>query len=310
MAIGRKREAVISYVLVAVVLIVFMTPIYLIISSSLKPAPIMFSRPPAFLFKPTLQNYYDLFTMRPFYLQIINSLIAALGSTIVSVSFGSLAAYAISRVKARWMNDVAFWILSMRMFPPIAVVVPYYIIFKTIGLLDTPWALIIVYSTFNIPLTVWLMKGFFDEVPTALEEAAQLDGHGVVATFVHVVLPLTAPGARCRRGVLFHLLLERVPFCAHAHRIECADGNGRGHVLLVERRHPVGPHHGRLFHCAYPRRRLRPHLPALVGEGTDHGLRKGLRPSTSPGVIARVIRCPEKRDQAIWIARGCARDQS
>ena len=82
----------------------------------------------------------------------------------------------------------------MRMFPPIAVVVPYYIIFKSAGLLDTPLALIIVYSTANIPLTVWLMKGFFEEVPIALEEAAAVDGYGLLETFWRVTLPLAAPG--------------------------------------------------------------------------------------------------------------------
>lgn len=193
MTVGA-RDKVLFYLLIGIVLIVFMTPIYLILVSSLKPPALVFSRPPAFIFTPTLQNYYDLFTMRPFHLQILNSLIVALGSTAFSLVFGSLAAYAISRIKHRRVNDVAFWILSMRMFPPITVVVPYYMIFKSIGLLDTPLALIIVYSTFNIPLTVWLMKGFFDEVPQALEEAAQVDGHGVVATFLHVTLPLTAPG--------------------------------------------------------------------------------------------------------------------
>lgn len=191
---SSKREKTLIYLLLAVVLIVFMTPIYLILVSSLKPSPVMFSRPPVFIFTPTLQHYYDLFTMRPFHLQILNSLIVALGSTAFSVTIGTLAAYAISRIKNKWINDVSFWILSMRMFPPIAVVVPYYIIFKTLGMLDTPLALIIVYSTFNIPLTVWLMKGFFDEVPAALEEAAQMDGHGVVTTFLRVTLPLTAPG--------------------------------------------------------------------------------------------------------------------
>ncbi|RRI01966.1 carbohydrate ABC transporter permease [Mesorhizobium tamadayense] len=188
------REKLLVYLLLSVVLIIFMTPIYLILVSSLKPAALMFSKPPAFIFTPTLDNYYDLFTMRPFHLQILNSLIVALGSTAFSLTVGTLAAYAISRIKSRWINDVAFWILSMRMFPPIAVVVPYYIIFQSLGLLDTPLALIIVYSTFNIPLTVWLMKGFFDEVPEALEEAAQVDGHGVFATFLYVTLPLTAPG--------------------------------------------------------------------------------------------------------------------
>lgn len=188
------REKFLTYMLVTIVLVIFMTPIYLILVSSLKPSPIMFSRPPRFIFTPTLQHYYDLFTMRPFHLQILNSLLVALGSTAFSLAIGTMAAYAISRIKHRRINDVAFWILSMRMFPPIAVVVPYYIIFKTLGLLDTPLALIIVYSTFNIPLTVWLMKGFFDEVPEALEEAAQVDGHGVLATFFRVTLPLTAPG--------------------------------------------------------------------------------------------------------------------
>jgi len=188
------REKLLVYILLAVVLMLFMTPIYLIIVSSLKPAPDMFSRPPAFIFTPTLQHYYDLFTMRPFHLQIMNSLIVAFGSTAFSLFFGTLAAYAISRIRNRWTNQIAFWILSMRMFPPIAVVVPYYIIFQTLGILDTPLALIIVYSTFNIPLTVWLMKGFFDDLPEALEEAAQIDGHGVLATFYYVTLPLTAPG--------------------------------------------------------------------------------------------------------------------
>lgn len=191
---SSAREKTLIYILIGIVLVVFMTPIYLILVSSLKPSAVMFSRPPTFIFTPTLQHYYDLFTMRPFHLQIMNSLIVALGSTAFSLVVGTMAAYAISRIKSKRVNDVAFWILSMRMFPPIAVVVPYYIIFKSIGLLDTPLALIIVYSTFNIPLTVWLMKGFFDEVPEALEEAAQIDGHGVVATFFRVTLPLTAPG--------------------------------------------------------------------------------------------------------------------
>ncbi|WP_104401656.1 carbohydrate ABC transporter permease [Vibrio penaeicida] len=188
------KQKILTYFSVAIALLLFMTPIYLILMSSLKPAAYMFSQPPAFLFEPTLQHYYDLFTMRPFHLQILNSLIVALGSTAFSLIVGSSAAYALSRIQGKWVGDIAFWILSLRMFPPIAVVVPYYIIFKSVNLLDSPLALIIVYSTFNIPLTVWLMKGFFDEIPMALEEAAQVDGHGLLSVFFRVTLPLTAPG--------------------------------------------------------------------------------------------------------------------
>lgn len=188
------QQAILVYSLLGIVLIVFMTPIYLIASSSIKPSPIMFQKPPAFWFSPTWDHYIDLFTQRPFGKFIGNSLIVALGSTAFSLFFGTIAAYAISRIKHKRMNDIAFWILSMRMFPPITVVVPYYIIFQTVGLLDTPLALIIVYSTANIPLTVWLMKGFFDEVPQALEEAAAVDGYGLISIFWKITLPLAAPG--------------------------------------------------------------------------------------------------------------------
>ncbi len=188
------QQTILVYVLLAIVLIVFLTPIYIILSSSLKPTPIMFQKPPAMIFAPTLEHYVSLFEARPFGKFIMNSLIVALGSTAFSLFFGSLAAYAISRIRHKRMNDVAFWILSMRMFPPIAVVVPYYIIFKATGLLDTPLALVIIYSTANIPLTVWLMKGFFDEVPSALEEAAAIDGYGLLRIFWYVTLPLAAPG--------------------------------------------------------------------------------------------------------------------
>lgn len=188
------QQTILVYSLLGIVLIVFMTPIYLIASSSIKPSPIMFQKPPAFWFSPTWDHYIDLFTQRPFGRFIGNSLIVASGSTAFSLFFGTIAAYAISRIKHKRMNDIAFWILSMRMFPPITVVVPYYIIFQTVGLLDTPLALIIVYSTANIPLTVWLMKGFFDEVPLALEEAAAVDGYGLISIFWKITLPLAAPG--------------------------------------------------------------------------------------------------------------------
>lgn len=189
-----RRQTVLVYALLALVLVAFLAPIYLIASSSVKPTPIMFQRPPAFVFAPTLDHYRDLFTARPFLHFVTNSLVVALGSTAVSLAFGAPAAYAISRIPHRRMDDVAFWILSLRMFPPITVVVPYYIIFKTAGLLDTRLALIIVYSTANIPLIVWLMKGFFDEVPMALEEAAMVDGYGLLTIFWRITLPLAAPG--------------------------------------------------------------------------------------------------------------------
>src|SRR6185437_1180863 len=187
-------EKALIYLTALVVGVIFLFPLYIALSSAFKPDIDMFARPPVWIFRPIWDNFIALFTVRRFQDNIWNSTVVATGSTVLSVFVGSLAAYALTRLKHPRMKDVAFWILSIRMFPPIAVVIPYYILLRDIGLLDTPWALILVYSTGNIPLTVWLMRGFFQGVPESLEEAAQVDGHGVWAIFWRVALPLAAPG--------------------------------------------------------------------------------------------------------------------
>jgi multiple sugar transport system permease protein len=190
----RRTEKLGLYLITFGVAIVFMFPLYIVISSSIKPNISMFSRPPAWVFMPTLDHFRDIFTLRRFHENVINSTIVALGSTFVSITFGSLGAYALARLKYKRMKDLAFWILSMRMFPPIAVVIPYYMLLRNIGLLDTPLGLILVYSTFNVPLTVWLMKGFFAEIPEDMEESAQVDGCTHLSAFIRITLPLAAPG--------------------------------------------------------------------------------------------------------------------
>jgi len=187
-------EKALIYLAVLIVGLVFLFPLYIVLSSAFKSNLDMFARPPVWIFTPIWDNFIALFAVRRFQDNIWNSTVVALGSTVLSVFVGSMAAYALARLKHPRLKNVAFWILSIRMFPPIAVVIPYYILLRDIGLLDTPWALILVYSTGNIPLTVWLMKGFFEQVPETLEEAAQVDGHGVWTTFWRVTLPLAAPG--------------------------------------------------------------------------------------------------------------------
>ena len=146
-----------------------------------------------FDFAPTGAHYIELFTEKHFGEYLRNSLIASLGSAIVSVSLGSMAAYALSRAEFRGKKDLLFWIISVRMAPVVAVMVPLYVIFRSSGLVGTLPGLILAYTTFNLPFAIWILKGFFDNVPYAIEEAALCDGANRWQA-LRMIMPLVAPG--------------------------------------------------------------------------------------------------------------------
>ena len=123
-----------------------------------------------------------------------NSLIIGFGSTILSIILGTLAAYAFSRFRVPGKDDWLFFILSTRMMPPIAVAIPVYLMFRELGLNDTHTGLILLYTVVNLSLSVWLLKGFMDEIPREYEEAAMVDGYTRWQAFVKVVLPQAATG--------------------------------------------------------------------------------------------------------------------
>lgn len=171
----------------------FMFPLLWVVLSSLKTRLEIFVLPPKWIFPPTLQNYRDILSS-DFMYQFKNSLLVAAISTGVSLVFGSLTAYGFSRYPIRGSDNILFWILSLRMLPPIAVVIPFYLLFRSLGLLDTTLALVLVYCIFNISFSIWVLKGFFDEIPIELEEAAKLDGYSPAQVFWRVSLPLVRPG--------------------------------------------------------------------------------------------------------------------
>jgi multiple sugar transport system permease protein len=125
-----------------------------------------------------------------------NSLTAAAGSALLAVLLGTTAAYALSRFRfRRWKNeDIAFWVISQRMFPPIAVVVPFFILFNRLDVLDSIFSLILVYTAVNLPLVVWLLRDYFRDLPIELEEASMVDGSTRFGAFFRIALPLTLPG--------------------------------------------------------------------------------------------------------------------
>ena len=146
-----------------------------------------------FDFTPTFKHYTDLFADNAFGTYLVNSMVASAGSAIISVVLGSMCAYSLSRTTFRGKKDLFFWIISTRMAPVVAVMVPLYAIFRGMGLVGTLPGLILAYTTFNLPFAIWMLKGFFDNVPYAIEEAQMCDGATRFQAFISI-LPLVAPG--------------------------------------------------------------------------------------------------------------------
>jgi len=146
-----------------------------------------------FDFSPTTKHYSNLFIDLNFGTYLLNSMIAAGGSALISVILGAMCAYALSRWDFRGKKDLFFWIISTRMAPVVAVMVPLYAIFRNAGLVGTLPGLILAYTTFNLPFAIWILKGFFDNVPYAIEEAQMCDGGTRFQAFLSI-LPLVAPG--------------------------------------------------------------------------------------------------------------------
>ena len=146
-----------------------------------------------FQFKPTFRHYENLFVDLDFSTYLANSLMASIGSALVSVVLGSMAAYSLSRIDFKGKKDLFFWIISTRMAPVVAVMVPLYAIFRAVDLIGTMPGLILAYTTFNLPFAIWILKGFFDNVPYAIEEAVMVDG-GTRWQAFRMIVPLVAPG--------------------------------------------------------------------------------------------------------------------
>jgi multiple sugar transport system permease protein len=182
-------------VVLGVILLWSAVPLFWMVLSSLKPTDELTATTPTLSFTPTLEHYEALFSggnnIGPY---IRNSLIAAGVSTVIAVTLGCLAGYGLARTRFRGKDHVAFWIISQRMAPIAAVILPLFVIFRFTGLLGTTWGLIVAYLTFNLPFAIWIMNAFFAELSPSLEEAAMIDGATRWAAFKDVALPLVLPG--------------------------------------------------------------------------------------------------------------------
>jgi ABC-type glycerol-3-phosphate transport system permease component len=182
----------------AVVLILFVAvtafPFYWAILSSFTPESRLFQAPSLLPRELVLDHYRALFTQRNFWVPIRNSLIVAGTTTAFCVAVGALCAYALARLQFRGKALLLGFILAVGMFPQISVVSPLYMLLRSLHLINTYPGLILPYLTFAMPLTVWLLVGFFKQLPAELEEAAMVDGASRLRAFREVIIPLAVPG--------------------------------------------------------------------------------------------------------------------
>lgn len=198
----RRNRRAIGDAATLVLVLVVLFPFLWLLQMSIRPNDDIFGYDLAFT--PTLEHYGVLWR-GTFAGSFVNSVVISLSSTALALLFGTPAAYALSRGGFRRRRGIALWILATRMAPPIAFTIPFFLAYRWIGLQDTQIGLIIVYLTFNLALVIWMMQGFFEGVPRALEEAAWIDGCGVWQTFLRVSLPLSAPGLAATAVLCFIL---------------------------------------------------------------------------------------------------------
>jgi multiple sugar transport system permease protein len=204
--VPRVVKRGITVVVLGVALIAFVFPLYYLIATSLKGQAELYSAVPTLIPQaPTLQSYTSVLVDRQMLGLLGNSIVAGVSATVLALIIAFAICYPITRlpVSRRVSSFVLNWSLSLRFLPPIAVVIPYYTIVRALGLYNQLPALIIVYTIFNLPLSIWMLKGFLQEIPLELEEAAMVDGASRLQAFLRVLLPLTRTGMLAAGVVVF-----------------------------------------------------------------------------------------------------------
>ena len=181
-------------VVTAVLVVALILPLYWAVLSSLTPESRLFAAPSLVPRALVLTHYRALFEEHEFSVPIVNSLVVAGATTAVSVVLGALCAYAAARLRFRGKAPLLAFVLAVSMFPQIAIVSPLYVVLRAAGLLNSYPGLVLPYLSFAMPLTIWLLVGYFRQLPSDLEEAALVDGAGRLQAFREILLPLAWPG--------------------------------------------------------------------------------------------------------------------
>jgi multiple sugar transport system permease protein len=196
MSVSKRgtRKDILLEITLFIFIAFLMLPVFWLVLTSLKTEVDSLVIPPKIFILPTLENYINVFNTEGQILSLWNSLLIGLSSTFFCLLVGVPAAYSLARFSFRFKNSLGIWILITRMAPPVGMLIPFYIMFRYIGAIDTYSAMIIAHMAMNLPIVTWLLIGFFQNTPKELEEAAYIDGCTSFGAFFRITLPLVANG--------------------------------------------------------------------------------------------------------------------
>jgi multiple sugar transport system permease protein len=206
MTFAKRCRITAKYVTIGIVAFIGLIPVILTLFTSIKNELDAFAMPPKWVFVPTLENYIKLLGEVAFLRSILNSVIIAAGATFVATIIATSAAYTLSRFKFRGKGAFSYIILAFRAVPPIALVIPYYWIWRVVNLADTHFSMIVTYVAFCLPLLIWMIRSFFVEVPIEIEEAAMVDGCDRWQALRLILVPAIIPGIFASAILSFVLL--------------------------------------------------------------------------------------------------------
>lgn len=189
-----RRRNLVCIIIITLFTLWTVIPIFMMVSQALKPERLMFTDPPTIFFTPILTHFFSIFSRNNIFLNIVNSGIVGAATMVLCVTLGVLCAYALSRIRIPGAHGIALLILITRMIPVSSLMMPIYVMMRKLGISGTHLAVILAHTTLNLPFAILMMKGFFQDIPMELEEAAQVDGCSRLHTFLRICLPLVAPG--------------------------------------------------------------------------------------------------------------------
>ena len=197
------RKRIVQYTVSFVLLFFALFPLMWMLSTSFKNELDAYSYPPKVLPPPTIRNYIDAFKESGFTRFYLNSIVVVALSVTISMAVGVPAAYAFTRYEFKGKKGLSLWILSIRIAPPIAFLIPFFVMYRRLNLIDTIMGLVIVYVAVNITLVIWLMKGFFEDVPRDTEQSALVEGCTPLQVFTRVSLPICKTGIAATAVLVF-----------------------------------------------------------------------------------------------------------